>query len=319
MQERKEITKPPEKVDLSYASTPYILGNLGFKTAVISFSVSTLSQPFHAVLTRLQVPSVAYSGLNMGLFRGLYRGFIPNAVAGQKRGAVAVTAKQTNREVVEEEMEAELPLRQHRLLGTFFFSQADHLISNALYGKGKLESAQIITKDNFNWSLANYGKLTTVNWGSRSLAGFINFSAIGFMGDYVSSFYNFGDEFHNKLAGGATSGVLATLCTTIPNSYADRKLLASKMEHGQLLTTSSFTMFGSIKSHVKAVGAKEALTTFMKHQFLKEFLIRSPMSALTFSIIFGLDHMMGVEPLKGVWPGVDQLDSASSESPARKL
>ena len=156
MQERREVSTKKEDIDLSYATTPYVLANLGYKTAVISFAVSAITQPFQAMLTRIQFASHAPSSISSGLFRGAYRGFLPYAVAGQKRGAVAVTAKQTNKETVEEEVEAELPIRQ-RWMGTFLFSQADLLISNALYGKAKLETAGIINKTNFNWSLANYG------------------------------------------------------------------------------------------------------------------------------------------------------------------
>lgn len=326
MQDRREITKKPVgdgvsdvTKGVSYFGTPYFLSNLALKVGVISFSVSALTQPFQSLLTRIQLANEVPSAVSGGLFRGMYRGFLPYAVAGQKRGAVAVTAKQTNRAVEEEGIELELSSRQ-RWTGTFFFSQADLLISNALGGKAKLENAGIITKSNFNWSLLNYGKLTRVNWGSRSVGGFVNFAALGFIGDYVSSFYKFDNELSNKLVGGATSGIVATLFTTLPNSYADRKLLASKMEHGRLLTATPFTMFSQMKSHVQTVGAKEALSTFVKGHFLKEFLIRSPQAALTFGIIFGVDHLMGSEPLKGLWSKkVQEIDSDQSSSISKKM
>jgi hypothetical protein len=326
MQDRKEIVKQPVSDGASNAhssvsnfGTPYFLSNLALKTGVISFSVSALTQPFQSLLTNIQLSKEVPSALSGGFYRSMYRGFLPYAFAGQKRGAVAVTAKQANRVAEEEELEMELSTRQ-RWAGTFLFSQADLLISNALGGKAKLENAGIITKSNFNWSLLNYGKLTRVNWGSRSFAGFVNFSALGFMGDYVSSFYKFDHDLYNKLAGGATSGVLATLFTTLPNSYADRKLLASKMENGRLLTTCPFTMFSQMKSHVQTVGTKEALSTFVKQHFLKEFFVRSPQAALTFAIIFGVDHLMGPEPLKRVWPKqVEEIDSAQSSSMTKKM
>lgn len=316
MQERQETNKKTGEEII----TPYAAANLITKTAAISFSVSMCTQPFQAVLTQLQLQSGLPSSLSSGFFRGAYRGFLPYAIAGQKRGAVAVTAKQANREPVkEEELEAELPIRQ-RWIGTFCFAQADLLISNALAGKAKLESANIITKSNFNWSLSNYCKLTTVNWGSRSFAGFVNFAAIGFMGDYISSFYKFDNEFYNKLAGGATAGALTTLFTTLPNSYADRKLLASKVENGKLLTVTPYTMFSNMKSHVRTVGTKEAFTTFFKFNFLKEILVRSPQSALTFSIIFGVDYLMGPEPLKKVWSRLDSdADSEQMRTPGKKM
>ncbi|KTD09134.1 periplasmic ligand-binding sensor domain protein [Legionella gratiana] len=299
-----------------FSPTPYFLANLGVKTAAISFSVSALTQPFQALLTQLQMNSL--SGVSAGFYRSMYRGFIPYAIAGQKRGAVSVTAKQANKEVIEEE-EMEIPGRQ-RFLGTFLFSQADLLISNALGGKSKLEYAGIITNTNFKWSFANYWKLTSVNWGSRSFAGFVNFAALGFVGDYISSFYKFNNDFYNKLAGGSTAGVIATIFTTIPNSYADRKVLASTIENGRLLTVSPFTMFSQVKSHVKSVGIKEALGHFVKFNFLKEVAVRSPMSALTFGIIFGLDELMGPEPLKKIWPKVEEIDTAPTEKgPSRKM
>lgn len=280
--------------------------NLAFKTATISFSVSVINQPVQAFLTRLQLPSGVSSPLSAGCFRGLYRGFLPYMVSGQKRGALSVTSKQVNQESIkkEEGIETEQHIEQsirYRYAGTFFFSQADLFLTSALCSKGMLENANIITKTNFHWSLYNYWKLTSVNWGSRSCAGFINFAALGFLGDYISTFYKFDKDFHNKLAGGATSGAIATVFTTLPNSYADRKLLASKIENGQLLTATSCTMFSTMKSHIKTVGTKEALKTFIMSHFLKQVLIRSPQSALIFGIIFGIDDLMGPEPLKSVF------------------
>lgn len=301
MQEKTE-TKGNQNL---FSLTPYSIANLAVKTAAISFTVSAATQPLQAMLTRLQIN--APTGFNGGLFRGIYRGFFPYAIAGQKRGAVSVTAKQTNREIVEEE-EMELSGRRQRWFGTILFSQADLLISNALGGKAKLENAGIITKENFKWSIPNYLKLTSVNWGSRSFSGFVNFAALGMVGDYISSFYKFDNDFYNKLAGGATAGVVATVITTIPSSYADRKVLASKMENGRLLTVTPFTMFSQMKSHVKTVGIQEAFTHFVKFNFLKEIAVRGPMSAITFGIIFGMDDLMGIEPLKGIWPKKRQID-----------
>ncbi|CEK10303.1 hypothetical protein [Legionella hackeliae] len=301
MQERREIDKTTDANNNNiYNSPAYMLANVTFKTALISFSVSALTQPFQATLTHFQLQSGATSSLKNGLFRGLYRGFFPYALAGQKRGAVAVSAKQANREVTEEQLEAELPIRQ-RWLGTFLFSQADLLISNGLGNKSKLESANIITNANFNWSFTNYVKLTWANWGSRTASGFINFAALGFVGDYISSFYKFEDEFYNKLCGGATAGVIATALTTVPNSYADRKILASKMENGRLLTVSPYTMFRQMQAQVKT-GGRGVILDCIRFTLFKEFLIRSPQSALTFSIIFGLDHALGIEPLRKIWP-----------------
>ena len=299
MRERRENIDGVKNNSLNSIATPYFLANLGVKTAVISFSVSALTQPFQAILTRLQLPSGAPSALSGGMFRGFYRGFVPYAIAGQKRGAVAVTAKHTNKAVEEEEIE--IPSRQ-RWLAPFLFSQGDLLVSNGLGNKSKLMLADIVTPTNFKWTFPNFLQLTKVNWGARSIAGFINFSALGFMGDRIGSLYNFNNGLYNNLAAGATAGVIATFFTTIPNCYADKKLLASKMENGRLLAVSPFTMFSQMKSHVKNVGLSEAFSTFAKYNFLKEVLIRSPQSALTFSIIFGLDHLMGAEPLKKVWP-----------------
>ncbi|KTD20975.1 periplasmic ligand-binding sensor domain protein [Legionella lansingensis] len=297
MQQKHETSNNSGKKKPSFMLTPYDLTNLTFKTMVISFVVSATTQPFQIVLTRLQQQSSAPSS-NKGLL-GLYRGFLSYAIAGQKRGAVAVTSKQTNRESPEDEIRT----IQQRWLGTFLFSQADLGLSSALSNKAKLQGGAIITKTNFKWSLENFWKLTKVNWGSRSIAGFINFSAIGFMGDYISSFYKFNNDFYNKLAGGATSGVVATIFTTIPNSYADKKVLASRVVDGRLLTVTPYTMFQNTKSHVKTVGLKEATMAFFKLSFLKEVLIRSPQAAITFGLIFSLDHIMGPEPLQKVWPG----------------
>ncbi|RUR09803.1 hypothetical protein [Legionella sp. km772] len=316
MQEKIEPKKTPDTA-LTYASAPYIVSNLVAKTAGISFTVSLVTQPFQSLLTQLQMSGT--SAVSGGLFRGLYRGFLPYAVAGQKRGAVAVTSKHANKEaVVEEEIEAELPLSR-KWAGTLAFAQADHFISNALYGKAKLTSAGIITADNFKWSPFNIYKLTMVNWGSRSIAGFVNFAAIGFVGDKFSSFYHFEQELLNKIAGGATAGVFATFFTTLPNAYADRKLLATTVENKRLLTTSPFTMFRSMEQHVKKVGLKSAASELAYTNFLREFIIRSPQAALTFATILGMDYMMGTEPLKAIWPKRAMIEDQPSESPTKRM
>lgn len=299
MGKQKEIldSNSPRNKKSSYVITPYFLANLSVKTAVISFSVSVATQPLQALLTHFQI-SNGLSAIRGGFFRSLYRGFIPYAISGQKRGALTVTSKETTR--VLEEGEIELPIRQ-RWVGTFSFAQADHFLSNALYSKAKLESAGIVYKSNFKWSIANYWQLTKVNWGSRSLAGFINFAAIGFIGDYISSFYKFENKLYNQLAGGATSGVVATILTTIPNAYADRKLLASQIEKNRVSTVTSYTMFRQMKSHIHNNIPKKALTFMLSH-FCREALVRSPQAALTFSIIFGIDYVMGSDPLQKIWP-----------------
>ncbi|WP_028387916.1 hypothetical protein [Legionella fairfieldensis] len=313
MQEPQKANRNSDESRNNQLITPS-LANLSAKTAIISFSVSVATQPFQAKLNRMQFPSAVSSGL----FRSMYRGFLPHAIAGQQRGVVTVTAKQTNsnREVANEGSgEKELPVKQ-RWLGTFLFSQADLLLANALNSKSKMESTGIIPKTNFKWFLTHYLKLTSLTWGSRSIAGFINFAAIGFVGDYISSFYKFNNDFYNKLLGGATAGAITTFFTTIPNSYADKKILASKMENGRLLTTTSFSMFQSIKSHVTNTGVKEALLTFIKVNYLKESLVRCPQAALTFSIIFGLDNLIGPEPLKKIWPGkIEDIDSEKLNTP----
>ncbi|HAT6977427.1 TPA: hypothetical protein F8R96_09480 [Legionella pneumophila] len=315
MQERRE----KKSGNASYVFTPYDMANLVFKTGVISFTVSAGTQPFQYLLNKLQFSQTGTpSGLSGGLFRGMYRGFLPYAIAGQKRGAVAVTHKQTNKATEEEEFEA--PFRQ-RWLGTIFFSQADLLVSNGLSGKGRLQNVGVINAENFRWSLSNFWKLTTVNWGSRSFAGGVNFALIGFAGDYVSSFYKFDKDLYNKILGGATSGVIATLFTTVPNAYADNKLLQTKVaENNRLITVSPYTMFGQMKSHVKAVGLKDAFMTFFKVNYLQQVAVRAPQAAITFALIFGMDEYMGPNPLKKIWPGrVEELESENtSPSPTKK-
>ncbi|HEN5563816.1 TPA: hypothetical protein U6323_002633 [Legionella pneumophila] len=298
MQERREKNGG----NSPYMLTPYEMANLVFKTGVISFTVSAGTQPFQFLLNKLQFSqSGTPSGLSGGLFRGMYRGFLPYAIAGQKRGAVAVTHKQTNKATEEEEFE--VPFRQ-RWWGTIFFSQADLLVSNGLSGKARLQNVGVINAENFKWSFSNFWKLTTVNWGSRSFAGGVNFALIGFAGDYVSSFYKFDKDLYNKILGGATSGVIATLFT----------------ENNRLITVSPYTMFGQMKSHVKAVGLKEAFMTFFKVGYLQQVAVRAPQAAVTFALIFGMDEYMGPNPLKKIWPGrVEELESENpSPSPAKK-
>ncbi len=315
MQERRE----KQGNNSPYLLTPYEMANLVFKTGAISFTVSAGTQPFQYLLNKLQFSeSGTPSGLSGGLFRGIYRGFLPYAIAGQKRGAVAVTHKQTNKATEEEEFEA--PFRQ-RWWGTVLFSQADLLVSNGFSGKAKLQNVGVINAENFKWSLSNFWKLTSVNWGSRSFAGGVNFALIGFAGDYVSSFYKFDKELYNKILGGATSGVIATLFTTVPNAYADSKLLQTKVaENNRLITVSPYTMFSQMKSHVKEVGLKEAFMTFFKVGYLQQVAVRAPQAAITFALIFGMDEYMGPQPLKKVWPvRVEELESENpSPSPTKK-
>lgn len=297
MQAKTELVKTTE-TPLPQPGTPYWFANLGVKTFITSLGVSTVTLPFNAMLTHIQMPTS--SPLRNG-FRGLYSGFIPHAIAGQQRGAVAVTSKHANREHIEEEIEADLAFRS-KWAGTLAFAQADHILSNAFYGKAKLSSAGIINPTNFQWTPYNAFKLTTVNWGSRSIAGSVNFAAIGFVGDQCSSLYSFNNELYNKISGGATAGIIATFFTTIPNAYADRKLLATKVENKRLISTSPFTLFSQMKTHISQTGLKAAAADFAYNKFLREFIIRSPQTALTFATILAMDHLMGPEPLEAVWP-----------------
>lgn len=317
MQEKTESKKAGE-TPVTFEITPYALANLAVKVAGISYTVSLATQPFQAVLTHFQMPSGTSTVFSNGLFRGLYRGMAPYAIAGQKRGAVAVTSKHANKEsIVEEEVETELPILRNKWLGTLAFAQADHFISNAFAGKAKLTSAGVISRSNFQWTPYNAYQLTMVNWGSRSIAGFVNFAAIGFVGDQFSSYYHFNKELYNKIAGGATAGVFATIFTTIPNAYADRKLLATRVEDKRIITTSPYTLFSQAKSHVKHTGVRAAMTQFILTHYLREVAIRSPQSALTFGIILGMDHVMGPEPLKSVWP--KEISKEQSQPPSSRM
>lgn len=302
MKEKNDLLVPKkltqEEASAPQPGTPYWFANLGIKTFFTSLAVSTVTLPFNALLTHIQMPTS--SPLRNG-FRGLYSGFLPHAIAGQQRGAVAVTSKHANKEHFEEEVEANLAFRS-KWVGTVAFAQVDHLLSNALYGKSKLTSVGIINSQNFNWTPYNAYKLTIVNWGSRSIAGFVNFAAIGFVGDKCSSLYHFDNELYNKVLGGATAGIIATFFTTIPNAYADRKLLATKVENKCLISTSPFTLFNQMKAHVTEKGFKAAAADFAVNKFLREFIVRSPQTALTFATILAMDHLMGPDPLKAVWP-----------------
>lgn len=337
---RKSEVRQEEAPQFAYTGTPYIIANLAAKTAAISFTVSTFTQPLQAVLTQVQMPAGS-PGLSGGLFRGLYRGFGSYAMAGQKRGAVAVTSKQANNKegITEEEMEAELPFHS-KWGGTLAFAQADFFISNGLSGESKLKNAGILTPTNYKRSFYNFYQLTLMNYGSRSVAGFTNFAAIGFVGDKFCALFNYDEKLLNKILGGATAGVFATFLTTIPNAFADRKLLETKVENKQiltpdtmfskarayvrqegvkpvvsqfykrLLTASPYTMFSNAQAYVRQAGVKPAMPQFAMN-YLKEVAIRSPLSALTFAIIMGMDHVMGLEPLKDVWPSTEPSNPPS--------
>lgn len=307
MQAKVEINKTekntPEKGN-TLALTPYGVANLAFKTGVISLAVTTVSQPMQAILTRLQMQNTA--ALKVAWFRG----FGSNVIAGQKRGAIAVSSKQANKEsgVMEEGIEPEYKTNQ-RWTGTMAFAQADHFVSNALYGKSKLQMAGILTAENFKWSVGNFWRLTQVNWGSRSISNFVNFAAIGFIGDYFTSWYHSKNELLNKIGGGATAGVFATVLTTVPNSYADKKLLASRIENKRIITTSPYTLFKQVKAHTATVGAAKVSQDFLRGT-MKELLVRSPLSAVVFATIMGLDHVLGAEPLNAF--------KTASESPSMR-
>jgi hypothetical protein len=323
MKERQETN--PSINDTDSQNTPYALLNLAAKTATISFSVSLLTQPFQPLLNWVQRPAgVAPLPVTTGgLFRGVYRGFIPHAIAGQKRGAVAVTAKQANKEaaLVEEELETELRSKSRSwMAATAAFSQADIVISNGISNLGRLKSAGIIGNSGYSWSARNFYSLTKVNWGSRSVAGFVNFAAIGFVGDKISGLYGFSDELYNKIAGGATAGVFATAFTTLPNSYADRKLLGSTLDgNGRVLTRSMHTMFSDMRAHTQQIGMKQAFSKLVRENFFREFCVRSPQVALTFAIIFGVDHALGSEPLRSIWPQPNTDDTRSSVTPGKTM
>lgn len=299
--------------------TPEIdFASLAFKSFVISLSVSAGTLPFQTLLTRVQTQphGSIRAPHSWGIFHALYRGFPTYAIAGQKRGAICITSKQHTKSLEEkttQETETNPGLADSRislLLATLGFSQADILVANGLQSKSKLESAGVIKKEGFKWSTHNFLKLTSVNWGSRSVASFSTFSAMGFMGQWIAGLYKFNNPLYNEIAAGMTSGILATILTTAPNAYADHKLLQTTVqEDGCLSTVSALSMFRKINNVVSTRGAKRAATDFFKLIFAKEFPIRSIQSAVLFAIVFGVDHTLGDSPLAKLFPNTFSRES----------
>jgi hypothetical protein len=285
----------PKHPEQNFELTAYEVSNLAVKTVAISFSVSLFGQPLQTFLNQSQMkPTLTPKSF---AFRSIYTGFSSYALAGQKRGAVAVYAKHSEKNH-EEKCDTETGIYHSPWFFTGMFSQIDILLSNGLKTKSKLENVKIITPENFKWSCGNWYKLTFGNWGSRSFSGLVNYAALGIIGNKCCSFFNFEEEYLNKFLGGVSAGVLSTFFTGIPDHFSDRKILQTTLKDGQLCFVSSLTMFKGLKTEVQTHGLLASLSSFFKQHYLKEILIRCPQTALTFGIIFTGDHLLGTEPLR---------------------
>lgn len=288
-------SKSPQSI---FDFTPYQLANMAVKTGIISFTVSFATQPLQSFLNHRQM--VQLSTPKAYIFRSAYQGFVSFAIAGQKRGMVAITARQSQKHL-DEKSEADTPFYKTPWFFTGFFSQLDVLISNAFKTKAKLENVKIINANNFKWSAQNWFKLTAGNWGSRSMSGFMNYAALGFIGDYCASLYQSDSPLVNQFLGGVTAGVFATLFTTIPEHYSDRKILHTSIVDGKINTISSLSMFKGIKHEIKSHGLKESFFDFAKKHYFKELVVRCPQTALTFGIVFAGEYLVDAEPLKYIF------------------
>jgi len=289
------MQSPAPKTPVLFDFTPYQLANIAVKTGLISFAVSFITQPMHSFLSHQQMTAV--STPKAFVFRNVYQGFMSFAIAGQKRGMIAVTARQSQH-FLEEKKESDLVLYKSPWFFTGLFSQLDIVVSNSFKTKAKLENVKIFTAENFKWSPQAWFQLTTGNWGSRSISGLINYAALGVIGEYCSTLYKSDHEVVNKFLGGVSAGVLATLFTTIPDHYSDRKVLRTKIVDRTIQNYSSLSMFRDMAHAVESHGLKTILIDFIKKHYLKELMIRGPITALTFGIVFAGDAIIDSEPLK---------------------
>lgn len=255
--------------------------NIMAKTMVISASISFIQQPFLCALTEIQKNG---GGFRLSLFKGVSNGLLKNLWGGQIRGGVAITSK--NAKKIEEEEVGALRVLRNPVLSTFLFGQADLVLSQGFVNSAKLAMAGVTSKATpMKWSVANVYKLMSVNHGSRSISGFVNFASIGFFGSKIISLYNFQNQTVNQFLGGMTAGVFACMITGPLNNYADHKVMASTVDKtGRLLTQSPLTLF----SQFKQSAIKEGVGSTLKRLAWKNAIQtawRAPSTALTFGLI----------------------------------
>jgi len=265
------------------------LSNALLKTSLISVTISICTQPLQALLNIKQQSLIFTPSANF--FHWAYRGFTSYAISGQKRGAIAITAKQTH-----QDLEREYYL--HQWLFTLGFSQADIILTNGFKTKSKLENAGIIDARNFKWSMSNFYKLSFNNWGARSISGMVNYAALGIIGQTCVDSIAIDNSTTKQMLGGVCAGMLASLITAVPDFYADQKTLASKMQDFRLVTVSSQSMFSKLHHRIEQQGVKEVLINFIKNYYLKEIAVRCPLTGLTFALIFAGNELLGAEPLQ---------------------
>ena len=291
----QNLKKPDNDANFSLEK----FGYMACQVSLISLAVSFFTQPFQALLNSKQQQGFIPQA---NVFHWAYRGFLSYMITGQKRGAIAITAKQTNQKQEQDS----------KLWFTLAFSQADILFSNGLKTKSKLENAKILDASNFRWSAQNFYKLTFNNWGSRSLSGLINYSALGFFGDYCASSFSFESQLLNQILGGLSAGIFASLFSTFPDIYSDQKTLASKMNAFKLETISSHSMFKNLIHECKQQPMKLSIQSLLK-QYFSEISVRIPINAVTFAIIFGAHYYLNQEPnTPSSFRGKGGLDIGSS-------
>lgn len=310
---KTEVTSAPLKQS---SSTVEMIDQL-VKIPVTSAAISVVTMPIQGALAKLAAggPLLPKEGNRLLLAASFFKGVRSNLIAGQKKGAVSITAK-TSQKATVEEVELSEPATEHKtatkdlhwtrhlnMVAPLAFSQADMVVSQAFINKSKLEAIGTI-KPNYKLTFRNGVELLRAGYFPKSCASLANFSSLMLLSGVVTRQMPFESKAANNFAGGALTGAFAAVCCYLPNTLADQVVVATKvLPNGQIERVKTLDFFRQQAKAVQAQGIIESLFSMAKAARV-QLPLRTVQTMVVFSMIQGIDHLMGEKPVSG-WLGND--------------
>ncbi|KTD82487.1 hypothetical protein [Legionella waltersii] len=282
--------------------------NLMFKVPVISAGITSVVQPTNLLMANIINHSNPIKGMPSApsaIFFALYKGFGNNVVAGQMRGAVSVTAKQS--QGVEVAKEAELSTESSsankgsKMISTVSFAQADTLV--AQYGNrgvltGYYSNEGIFKKmacplEKIPLTINNVKQIVAMGYPIKTTGGLVTYGAMVIGSDFIENQQFLSNPTTNKVVASMIAGGLASIVTTPISIINDKVVLSTTINNQNQLSRLTFTQSMEVAAHF----VKDA-------SFKTKLAYAGPMNAVRSTIIFGTltfaNELLGDQPLKKV-------------------
>jgi hypothetical protein len=282
--------------------------NLMFKVPIISAGITSVIQPTNLIMANIINHSNPIKGMPVtpsAFLYTLYKGFGNNVVAGQMRGAVSVSAKQS--QSLEVAKEAELTSestsgnKNSQLINTVGFAQADTLVSQygnrgmltGYYAKEGIFQKMLCPIEKIPLTLNNAKQIVVMGYPIKTTGGIVTYGAMVIGSDFIEKQELFSNPTTNKVIASMMSGALASVITTPISIVNDKIVLSTAINSQNQLTRLNFSQSMQVAKH------------FVRDpSFKTKLAYAGPMNAVRTTIIFGTltlaNELLGDQPLKKV-------------------